>query len=115
MENISMFINFAKRSGVPEDETFQTVDLYEARDPARVLQTIVSFSRYINEKHPQFPVIGPKLSKKQPPSIPKKPRHLNGPQWSSVEYGYMKGASQTSEGVVFGNKRNITSHNNRQQ
>lgn len=112
MENISKFIQFSKIQGVPEDESFQTVDLYEEQDPASVLQTIISFSRYINEKNPQFPIIGPKLSKKQPPVIPKKPKHLNGPQWSSVEYGYMKGANQSSQGVVFGTKRNITTNSN---
>lgn len=108
MENISQFLNYAKSIGVPVDETFQTVDLYEENDPTIVLQTIVSFSRYVNKKYPQFPVIGPKLSTKQPPVVPKKPKRLNSSQWSTFEYGYTKGASQSSEGVVFGNRRNIT-------
>lgn len=109
MENISQFLTFVKKYGVPEDEVFQTIDLYEENDPAIVLQTIVFFSRYVHKKQPEIPVIGPKLStKQQPPKIPKKPKFLNDPQWSSFEYGYMKGASQSSEGVVFGNKRNIT-------
>jgi hypothetical protein len=109
MENISLFLQFAKRYGVPEDELFQTVDLFEERDIASVLQTIISFSRYTNEKNPQIPVIGPKLSKKQPP-VPKKPSHLNGPQWSSLEYGYINGATQTTQGVIFGRKRDITNN-----
>ncbi len=109
MENISQFLTFVKNYGVPEDEVFQTIDLYEENDPTIVLQTIVSFSRYVHTKTPSIPVIGPKLSTKQPPpKVPKKPQFLNDPKWSSFEYGYMKGASQSSEGVVFGNKRNIT-------
>ncbi|CAM9012504.1 unnamed protein product [Wickerhamomyces anomalus] len=85
--------------GVPEDEVFQTIDLYEENDPTIVLQTIVSFSRYVHTKTPSIPVIGPKLSTKQPPpKVPKKPQFLNDPKWSSFEYGYMKGASQSSEG-----------------
>lgn len=110
MENIANFLTFVKSYGIPEDETFQTVDLYEEGDIASVLQTIVSLSRYVHEKSPSIPVIGPKLSTRQPPpKVPKKPSHLSkGPAWSSLEYGYMKGASQTSEGVVFGKHRNIT-------
>ena len=109
MENISQFLTFVKKYGVPEDEVFQTIDLYEENDPTIVLQTIVSFSRYVHTKTPSIPVIGPKLRflwdfrwwlfSTQ---------FLNDPKWSSFEYGYMKGASQSSEGVVFGNKRNIT-------
>lgn len=106
MENISQFIAFVKQYGVPQDEVFATVDLYEEGDIASVLQTIISFSRYAHEKNQQIPVIGPRLSKKQPPVVPKKPKNLTG-SWSTVEYGYMKGASQSTEGVVFGNKRNI--------
>lgn len=107
MENIAIFINFVKSYGIPEDEAFQTVDLYEEGDIASVLQTIVSLSRYVHTKSPQVPVIGPRLSVKQtPPKVPKKPSHLT-PAWSSMEYGYMKGASQTSQGVVFGKKRDI--------
>jgi hypothetical protein len=109
MENIANFLTFVRSYGIPEDETFQTVDLYEEGDIASVLQTIVSLSRYVHTKKPSIAVIGPKLSAKQPPRVPKKPSHLNtGPAWSSLEYGFMSGASQSSEGVVFGKHRNIT-------
>lgn len=106
MENIAGFITFVKSYGIPEDETFQTIDLYEEGDITSVLQTIISLSRYVHEKNPSIPVIGPKLSTRQPPKVPKKPVNLSG-GWSSLEYGYMKGASQSSEGVVFGKNRNI--------
>lgn len=110
MEQISMFLQFATKYGVPQDELFQTVDLYEEKDPAIVYQTIKSLSRYANSKHPDlFPVIGPQLSTKRPrPPVKGKPSHLKNVGWSTVEYGYMKGANQSTEGIVFGNKRDIT-------
>lgn len=108
MEQISQFLTFARSYGVPEDELFQTVDLFEEKDPAIVYQTLKSVSRYANKKHPDlFPVIGPQLATKRPrPTVKQKPKHLQI-GWSTTEYGYMGGASQKSEGIVFGQRRNI--------
>lgn len=121
MDQISQFLDFVRQYGVPEDELFQTIDLYESRDPAAVYQTLKSLSRYANKKHPKrFPVLGPQLvDKRVPPPIKRKPSHLksknsstsnsngNGTGWSTYEYGYMGGASQGSEHIVFGQRRNI--------
>lgn len=109
MDQISQFLGFCRHYGVPEDELFQTVDLYEEKDPAIVYQTIKSLSRYANKRHPErFPVLGPQLAEKRTrPPVKSKPAHLkNG--WSTQEYGYMGGASQKSEGIVFGKRRDIT-------
>ncbi|CEP64883.1 Scp1p LALA0_S14e01420g [Lachancea lanzarotensis] len=110
MEQISQFLSFARLYGVPEDELFQTVDLFEEKDPASVFQTLISLSRYANKRHPQeFPVIGPQLATKKPrPLKAAKPTHLQAARWSTMEYGSMKGASQSTEGVVFGQRRDIT-------
>lgn len=109
MEQIAQFLSFATAYGVPQDELFQTVDLFEEQDPASVYQTLKSISRYANKRHPNlFPVIGPQIAEKHvPPKIPRKPGHLQGQGWSTMEYGYMKGASQSSEGVVFGARRDV--------
>ncbi|SMN20706.1 similar to Saccharomyces cerevisiae YOR367W SCP1 Component of yeast cortical actin cytoskeleton, binds and cross links actin filaments [Maudiozyma saulgeensis] len=110
MEQISQFLTFLRQYGVPEDELFQTVDLYEEKDPASVYQALKSLSRYANKRHPDlFPVLGPQIATKKPrPPVKQKPKHLKGESgWSTVEYGYMKGASQGSEGIVFGQRRNI--------
>lgn len=113
MEQISQFLSFARGYGVPEDELFQTIDLYESKDPSAVYQTLKSLSRYANKKHPnRFSVLGPQLSEKRvSPPIKRKPDHLRGNNniigWSTYEYGYMGGASQGSEHIVFGQRRNI--------
>ena len=110
MEQISQFLSFARDYGVPEDELFQTIDLYEEKDPASVFQALKSLTRYANKKHPDvFPLLGPKLATKKPrPPVKAKPKHLQGESgWSTQEYGYMGGASQSTEHVVFGQRRNI--------
>ena len=111
MEQISLFLAFSRQYGVPEDELFQTVDLFEEKDPASVYQALKSLSRYSNKKHPdKFPVLGPQLTEKKPrPPVKAKPKHLQteSPGWSTYEYGYMKGASQKTENIVFGQKRDI--------
>ncbi|CAI6900671.1 ANL_collapsed_G0053590.mRNA.1.CDS.1 [Saccharomyces cerevisiae] len=93
-------LSFSRKYGVPEDELFQTIDLFEKKDPAIVFQTLKSLSRYANKKHPdRFPVLGPQLSTKKPrPPVKSKPKHLqDGTGWSTFEYGYMKGASQATK------------------
>ncbi|SCU78947.1 LADA_0A08746g1_1 [Lachancea dasiensis] len=109
MEQIAQFLSFARNYGVPEDELFQTIDLYEEKDCASVFQTLKSISRYANKKHPQtFPVLGPQIATKRPrPPKAAKPKHLQGTGWSSMEYGSLKGASQSSERVVFGQRRDV--------
>ncbi|KAH3673188.1 hypothetical protein WICMUC_003806 [Wickerhamomyces mucosus] len=95
MENISKFLNFVKAYGVPQDEVFQTIDLYEEQDTTIVLQTIISFSRYVHIKNPDIPVIGPKLTKKQPPAKPKKPVNLVG--WNGGDNCLDSGSTSPEE------------------
>lgn len=107
MENIALFLAAAQQLGVPHDELFQTVDLYEEKDPYAVALTLVSVSRKAAAVRPGVPVIGPQVAEKRAPVKPLKPGHLQGKAWSTVEYGYMGGASQGSEGVVFGKAREV--------
>lgn len=74
MENISFFLDACKLIGVPHNEIFQTVDLYERQDPYQIVITLILFSRKANEYNSQlFPrPIGPKIVKARPP-VPKKP------------------------------------------
>ncbi|KAK3391864.1 hypothetical protein B0T20DRAFT_67685 [Sordaria brevicollis] len=67
MENISIFLRACKAPplNLLEHDVFLTVDLYERKDPAQVLQCIGAFSRAANAANPSAipTVIGPKVSK----------------------------------------------------
>ncbi|KAL6055706.1 calponin [Balamuthia mandrillaris] len=45
MENIAAYINATRDMGVPDRENFMTVDLYESKDLAQVVQNILSLKR----------------------------------------------------------------------
>jgi len=64
MENISHFLSACERDplNLPAHDRFLTVDLYEGKDPAQVLQCLGAFSRVANSVNPsRFPrTIGPK-------------------------------------------------------
>jgi hypothetical protein len=64
MENISHFLRACEMPplNMPAHDRFLTVDLYESKDPAQVLQCITAFSRVANSVNPSaFPTsIGPK-------------------------------------------------------
>ena len=64
MENISIFLRACQAPplNLQQHDTFLTVDLYEQKDPAQVLQCLGAFSRAANAVNPRrFPaVIGPK-------------------------------------------------------
>ncbi|KAH6610380.1 calponin-like actin-binding domain-containing [Trichoderma cornu-damae] len=67
MENISHFLRACQAPplNLHQHDTFLTVDLFEQKDPAQVLQCIGAFSRAANAANPQdFPhAIGPKTAK----------------------------------------------------
>jgi hypothetical protein len=71
MENISHFLTACEAPpfNLPSHDRFLTVDLYEAKDPAQVLQCIGAFSRVANSLFPNIyrTVIGPKRTG---PTIP---------------------------------------------
>lgn len=65
MENISHFLRACKAPplNLQEHDMFLTVDLYESKDPAQVLQCLSAFSRAANSANPAaFPTaIGPRV------------------------------------------------------
>ncbi|KAF2156081.1 hypothetical protein K461DRAFT_318700 [Myriangium duriaei CBS 260.36] len=167
MENISHFLRACEMSplNMPAHDRFLTVDLYESKDPAQVLQCLGAFSRIANTINPsQFPTaIGGKqgsalsptttgsvsragtqsmraaasMSSMRPSSAMPSARPLSptktgdstssrntgpvsswsskndegvtNPAWNIHQYGYMGGASQGNQGIMFGGRRQITS------
>ena len=175
MENISHFLRACEMPplSMPSHDRFLTVDLYESKDPAQVIQCIAAFSRRANVVNSRaFPraigakstggVLSPQDSGsrqgffKPPAPLPSRPHGASNtsdnaqtfnsvnrasysgrisptrsgtpqspgavsswskrddesktaPAWNIHQYGYMGGASQGSEGVSFGARRQITS------
>lgn len=72
------------------------------------MTTIRSYTRHAHKKNPSIPVLGPKLTEKRDPSAQKPFKPVQIPAWNPHQYGSMSGANQSTEGVVFGKRREIT-------
>jgi len=48
MENISNFLEACKNYGVPEISCFQTVDLYESKQPYKVIECLRSLAAVVS-------------------------------------------------------------------
>ncbi|OJD29185.1 calponin domain-containing protein [Diplodia corticola] len=82
MENISHFLKACEKQpiGLHAHDRFLTVDLFEKKDPAQVLQCLASFSRIAHSLNPaKFPTcIGPKKSNGSlSPGLPGRDRGLS--------------------------------------
>lgn len=107
MENISHFLRACKSPplSLQEHDVFLTVDLYEQKDPAQVLQCLGAFSRAANAVNPaNFPSpIGPKRGNAITPQS-------TGPTTPTGTPGRDRGLSTTSNtSSAFGSQRhNLT-------
>lgn len=89
METIEKFLKKAQKIGVPANELFSTIDLFEKRDPTQVYTGLISLSRYANKLNEEIPTIGPKLVEKKQTNSPPKPKK-NEYVYNSFEYSYIK-------------------------
>ncbi|XP_073985872.1 myophilin [Rhodnius prolixus] len=106
MENIQRFQAAVKKYGVPEEEIFQTADLFERRNIPQVTLCLYSLGR-ITQKHAEYdgPRLGPKMADANKREFTEdqlraSEGHLN------LQMGYNKGASQSGHGG-FGNTRHM--------
>lgn len=102
MENISLFTEACIRFGVPKEETFQSVDLWERQNLTSVLVCLQSLARKASKFGKK--ALGPKEAE------PNK-REFSDEQLAqsatviSLQYGSNKGATQS--GINFGNTRHM--------
>lgn len=96
MENISHFLRACQQPplNLQSHDIFQTVDLFECKDPAQVLQCISSFSRKAHAVQPsRFPSV---IGEKSRTGVVS-PQSTGGFSTGSARYGRSRGASNTSE------------------
>ena len=106
MENIQRFQDAIKKYGVPQEEIFQTADLFEKRNIAQVVLSLYALGR-ITQKHPEYtgPSLGPKMADKNERSFTEEQLRAHEGQLN-LQMGYNKGASQSGHGG-FGNTRHM--------
>ncbi|XP_034252863.1 myophilin [Thrips palmi] len=102
MENIDAFLKMAIQMGVPPQETFQTVDLWERQN----LNSVVICLQSLGRKAHNFgkPSIGPKEAEKNVRQFTEEQLRA-GQGVISLQYGSNKGANQS--GINFGNTRHM--------
>ncbi|KAF2812067.1 uncharacterized protein BDZ99DRAFT_568818 [Mytilinidion resinicola] len=97
MENISHFLRACELPplNMPSHDRFLTVDLFESKDPAQVLQCLGAFSRVANSINPsRFPsAIGPKRANQMSPTTT---GATTTGGFNTSTYGRGRGASNTS-------------------
>ncbi|KAL0881074.1 hypothetical protein ABMA27_002202 [Loxostege sticticalis] len=106
MENIQRFQAAIKKYGVPEEEIFQTADLFERRNIPQVTLCLYSLGR-ITQKHPEWtgPQLGPKMAEKNERTFTEEQLRAHNAELN-LQMGFNKGASQSGHGG-FGNTRHM--------
>lgn len=101
MENINAFLEAAKKLGVPPQETFQTIDLWEKQNLYSVLICLQSLGR----KAGNFgkPTLGPKEADKNVREFSEEQMNA-GQHVISLQYGTNKGQQS---GISFGGRRQM--------
>ncbi|KAF9810101.1 hypothetical protein SFRURICE_011269 [Spodoptera frugiperda] len=106
MENIQRFQAAIKKYGVPEEEIFQTADLFERRNIPQVTLCLYALGR-ITQKHPEWtgPQLGPKMAEKNERTFTEEQLRAHEAELN-LQMGFNKGASQSGHGG-FGNTRHM--------
>ena len=106
MENIERFQKAVKAYGLPQEEIFQTADLFERRNIAQVTLSLYALGR-LTQKHPEYngPSLGPKMADKNERAFTEEQLKASEGHLG-LQMGYNKGASQSGHGG-FGNTRHM--------
>jgi len=104
MENIAAYQKAVKKYGVPEEEIFQTADLFEARNIKQVMLSLYCLGRIAQNKGYDGPVLGPKMADANVREFTEE-QLKSGEGHISLQYGSNKGAS--AAGISMGKPRSI--------
>ncbi|XP_058063860.1 muscle-specific protein 20 [Anopheles bellator] len=106
MENVQRFQTAIKEYGVPQEEIFQTADLFERRNIPQVTLCLYALGR-ITQKHPEYegPTLGPKMAEKNERTFTEEQLRASEGELN-LQMGYNKGATQAGQGS-FGNTRHM--------
>merc|ERR1712242_512574 len=105
MENIQSFLAAIKKYGVPDEEVFQTPDLFEARNIPQVTLCLYALAR-TTQKHPEYtgPTMGPKMATANKRNFSEEQIRQGRDGQVGLQAGSNKGASQAGAGGM-GNTR----------
>ncbi|KAG0048078.1 Muscle-specific protein 20 [Gryganskiella cystojenkinii] len=95
MENIAKFLEGCERLGCPKHDLFQTIDLYENKNPGQVVDAIWSLSRHAAKAGCDTPILGPKLSDKHEVEFSEEVLNAGKNVINTYQYGYSGGANQS--------------------
>lgn len=106
MENHAAFQKGMKKCKVPDDEIFQTVDLFEARNIKQVVKSLAALARILSN-NPEYtgPKMGPKMSEKEERQWTEDELRAGRQGTIGLQMGSNKGASQA--GINMGKARSI--------
>jgi hypothetical protein len=107
MENVQSFLAAIKKYGVPDEEVFQTPDLFEARNIPQVTLCLYALAR-TTQKHPEYagPQMGPKMSTENKREFTEEQIRQGRDGQVGLQAGSNKGASQAGIGGM-GNNRHM--------
>jgi len=107
MENVQSFLAAARNYGVPDEESFQTPDLFEGRNLAQVALCLYSLGR-ATQRHPEYtgPALGTKLATRNERNFTEEQVRQGRDGVIGLQSGTNSGASQAGHGGM-GNTRHM--------
>ena len=109
MENVSNFTRAMKKLGVRETDCFDTIDLFEAHDIAKVLQSLESLGGVVQKlgkyKGPQLGVVVKDATKREftAEQLAKTAAETAGSKLTAGSSATMERSETTKQGITFGN------------
>nr|WNS50047.1 myophilin-like protein [Halisarca dujardinii] len=105
MENIGNFLSSCQAFGVPKEDLFQTVSLFERTNLPQVITGINALGRKTGVNRPDLPRLGPKEAQENKREFSEEVLREGQTALPLASSGSNKGASQS--GMSFGNQRQI--------